>query len=74
MSIIRKKRPCSICRRWFIPKPQAKAHQVTCGDPACQREQHRRQCEKWNKANKEYFKSDYLEKKLRQKRESRPHR
>lgn len=64
MPKIRKKRPCCICRRWFTPRPQARKTQVTCGHPECQREKHRRQCRKWNRRNKDYFRSNYMEKKL----------
>ncbi|UCH00094.1 MAG: hypothetical protein JSU78_06630 [Deltaproteobacteria bacterium] len=59
-----KKRPCRICRRWFMPNPKLKDRQKTCGDPDCQREWHRKKCAQWNKANSDYFKSNYLQKKL----------
>ncbi len=58
------KRPCSICRKWFLPDARRKGRQKTCGDPACKRELHRRQCSKWNQKNAKYFKSIYLSKKL----------
>ena len=59
-----RKRPCCICRKWFLPDVRQKNRQKTCGNPECQREHHRRQCAKWNKNNKEYFQSNYLNKKL----------
>ncbi len=59
----RGKRPCCICRKWFVPDVRQKGRQKTCG-PACQQELHRRQCEKWNKKNKADSKSNYLAKKL----------
>ena len=59
-----KKRPCRICRRWFMPDPRLKDRQMTCGDAACQKEWHRRTCKKWNKNNAAYFKANYLQKKL----------
>ncbi len=58
------KRPCSICRKWFLPDARQKGRQKTCGNPACRRELHRRQCSKWNKRNSGYFKGNYLAKKL----------
>ena len=58
------KRPCGICRKWFQPDVRQKERQKTCGRPECMREQHRRQCENWNKKNKAYFKNDYLNKKI----------
>ena len=59
-----KKRPCRICRRWFMPNPRLKDRQKTCGDPDCQREWHRKKCAEWNKKNTDYFKSNYLQQKL----------
>ncbi len=59
-----KKRPCRICRRWFTPNPKLKDRQKTCGDAKCQREWHRKKCEEWNKRNTDYFKANYLQKKL----------
>ncbi|MCP4756914.1 MAG: hypothetical protein GY866_39125 [Proteobacteria bacterium] len=72
MPKIRKKRPCSICRRWFLPKPQVKNRQVTCGNPQCQQERHRRQCAKWNEKNADCSRSDYLQKKLERAKEKEP--
>ena len=57
------KRPCSICRKWFQPDVRQKGRQKTCG-PNCRNELHRRQCEKWNRKNKAYFKNNYLDKKI----------
>ncbi len=59
-----RKRPCRICRRWFMPNPRLKDRQMTCADPKCQREWHRRKCAEWNKDNADYFKETYLQKKL----------
>jgi len=58
------KRPCRICRRWFIPHPRVEDRQRTCGDPRCKREWHRKKCAEWNRKNAEYFRSNYLQKKL----------
>lgn len=59
-----KKRPCGICRRWFTPRPRLKDRQQTCGDPGCKKEWHRKKCAEWNKRNKDYFKANYLQRKL----------
>ena len=59
-----RKRPCCICRKWFLPDVRQKNRQKTCDNPECRREHHRRQCAKWNEKNKEYFQSNYLNKKL----------
>jgi hypothetical protein len=37
---------------------------MTCGDPKCKREWHRRKCAEWNRKNADYFKTNYLAKKL----------
>ena len=59
-----KKRPCRICGCWFVPHPRLKDRQKTCADAQCKREWHRRECAQWNKDNADYFKSNYLQKKL----------
>jgi hypothetical protein len=59
----RGKRPCSICRKWFVPDVRQKGRQRTCG-PQCRKELHRRQCEEWNRKHKAYPKNDYLAKKI----------
>ena len=59
-----RKRPCRICRRWFMPNPKVKNDQKTCGAPLCKREWHRKKCAEWNKKNRDYFKANYLQKKL----------
>lgn len=58
-----RKRPCSICRKWFLPDVRQKGRQTTCS-PECRKERHRRQCERWNRENKSYFKDIYLGQKL----------
>jgi len=58
------KRPCCICRKWFKPDVRQKGRQTTCGSSACKTELHRRNCQKWNKKNGEYFRDNYLGKKL----------
>lgn len=59
-----KKRPCRICKRWFMPNPRLKDRQMTCGDPGCKKEWHRRKCSEWNRKNTDYFRANYLQKKL----------
>lgn len=59
-----RKRPCRICRRWFLPDARLGNRQKTCGDPECKREWHRRQCAQWNRKNQAYFRSIYLQKVL----------
>lgn len=61
---IPRKRPCRICHHWFLPDARLKNRQKTCADPECQKKWHKRQCADWNKRNSEYFKANYLRKKL----------
>lgn len=63
-AVVCNKRPCRICRRWFTPNPRLKDRQKTCGDPWCKKEWHRRKCKEWNKSNSDYFRANYLQKKL----------
>lgn len=60
----RRKRPCRICRCWFIPNPRVGARQKTCGKKECKREWHRKKCAEWNRNNAAYFKANYLQEKL----------
>ena len=59
-----RKRPCGICRRWFLPDPRQIGRQQTCGNPGCRGELHRRRCRQWNRKNRDYFKANYLSAKL----------
>jgi len=47
-----------------MPHPRLKNRQKTCGDPECKKEWHRKKCAEWNKRNGDYFKTNYLQKKL----------
>jgi hypothetical protein len=47
-----------------LPDGRLKNRQKTCGNPECQREWHRKKCAEWNKKNEEYFRTNYLQKKL----------
>ncbi len=59
-----KKRPCKICKKWFSPNPRLRNRQKTCGKPQCQKEWHKKVCDKWNKNNREYFRGIYLKRKV----------
>ncbi len=37
---------------------------MTCGGAKCQREWHRKKCAEWNNKNSDYFKTNYLQKKI----------
>jgi hypothetical protein len=66
-----RKRPCSICRKWFLPDVRQAGRQKTCS-PECSKELHRRNCGGWNRKNTAYFKSNYLDNKLEEDGRSPP--
>ena len=51
---MRKKRPCSECRRWFRPDPRVGCRQKTCGEQECQASRHRRKRADWRARNPDY--------------------
>ena len=65
-----RKRPCSICRRWFQPDARTARHQRACRSGECQTERRRRTQENWRRRNPDYFKGHRIEERGR--REPRP--
>lgn len=59
-----KKRPCRICRKWFVPNPRVGARQKTCGAKECKDKWHAKKCGQWNRQNRSYFQGIHLSKKL----------
>jgi len=59
-----RKRPCKVCRRWFLPDVRHQNRQKTCTRPHCQEQWHKKLCAQWNNRNKAYFKGNYFQKKL----------
>ena len=55
-----RKRPCRICRKWFVPNPRLGDRQKTCGVPECQRLWHARKCAEWNRKHHHLFQESYL--------------
>ncbi len=49
-----KKRPCSICRRWFTPDPRVRGRQTTCSSAACQKARRARTQRRWTEKNPSY--------------------
>jgi len=47
-----------------MPNPRVKDRQKTCADARCKRAWHRKKCAQWNRNNPDYFKANYLQKKL----------
>ncbi len=60
----RRKRPCRICGKWFIPDPRVGDRQKTCGRDECKRKWHIKKCSQWNREHPDYFREIYLGKKL----------
>lgn len=59
------KRPCRICRKWFMPDPRLDERQKTCGGAECMRKWHTKKCAEWNRKNRSiYFQANYLSSKL----------
>ncbi len=59
-----KKRPCRICRKWFIPNPRVGDRQKTCGDHECMGKWHAEKCAEWNRKNRRCSQENYLHDKL----------
>lgn len=49
-----RKRPCRVCRKWFMPHARAGGRQRVCSGDACQRERHRRACDAWRERHPDY--------------------
>src|SRR6266496_310026 len=49
-----KKRPCSKCRRWFVPDPRAGDRQRACSNEECQRARHRDADRAWHERHPDY--------------------
>src|SRR5690242_6255940 len=49
-----KKRPCSICRRWFQPDVRVGDRQRACGTEECQRARHREADRAWHARHRDY--------------------
>lgn len=59
------KRPCRICGKWFQPDPRAGDRQRACSSSECQRERHRRACNRWHHENPDYDRERRLRQRLR---------
>ena len=49
-----RKRPCTICRRWFRPDGRVGDRQHACGKPACQTSRRRKTQASWRRRNPGY--------------------
>ncbi len=51
-----RKRPCSICRRWFRPSPRLKGRQTVCDAEPCQRARREANVRSWRARQPERLK------------------
>jgi len=49
-----RKRPCTICRRWFRPDPRVGKRQRACNRPECQAARRQKTQASWRRRNPEY--------------------
>ena len=49
-----RKRPCTICRRWFRPDPRIGKRQRACGKPECQTSRRQKTQASWRRRNPDY--------------------
>jgi hypothetical protein len=49
-----RKRPCTICRRWFRPDPRVGSRQRACGNPDCQTARRQKTQANWRSRNPGY--------------------
>jgi hypothetical protein len=49
-----RKRPCTICRRWFRPDPRVGIRQRACGNPGCQTSRRQKTQASWRNRNPGY--------------------
>lgn len=61
---MRRKRPCRVCAKWFLPHARAGARQKVCSAEGCQRERHRRNCADWRDRYPDYDRETRLRARL----------
>ena len=54
MAMVLKKRPCRVCRRWFLPDRRAGDRQKVCSGAECQRQRNSRASAAWRRRNPEH--------------------
>ena len=60
-----RKRPCRVCRKWFVPHRRVGDRQRVCSSVACQLERHRRGCASWHEVNADYDRDRRLRDRVR---------
>ena len=49
-----RKKPCRVCRQWFLPDARVGARQRACGKAACQQTRRQQTQAGWRKRNPDY--------------------
>ena len=55
MPLLRGKRPCCICHRWFLPDNRVGSRQRACPEAECQAQRRRKQQSAWRSRHPDYF-------------------
>lgn len=50
-----RKKPCCICRRWYLPDVRVGNRQRTCGRPECREVHQKKRQASWRARNPDYF-------------------
>ena len=61
-----KKKPCTICRRWFQPEPQVTTRQRCCSNPDCRAALRKKTQASWRNRNPEYAATRRLDQRANQ--------
>lgn len=61
---MRRKRPCRVCGKWFMPSARVGSRQRVCSSAECQRERHRRDCAAWRARHPDYAREGRLRDRL----------
>jgi hypothetical protein len=67
-----RKRPCTICRRWFRPDPRVGERQRACDQPECQTARRRKTQASWRRRNPDYAIAWRLDRRQAQTEEPEP--
>ena len=51
---MQRKRPCAVCRRWFLPDLRVGNRQKVCANQACKASQRKRSQAAWRRRNPDY--------------------
>ena len=67
-----RKRPCTICRRWFRPDPRVGERQRACDRPECQTARRKKAQASWRRRNPDYSIAWRLDRRKAQTEEPEP--